>query len=324
VNELFVDEFGFFLTAEERARELAFLGAQDQGQLERRAGKWERMTSQWNKTKKGNFDKIKHRMRKGIHPKLRGTVWQLVCESGQKIEQNPASFQLWLAQGPGGIKDVIDRDLGRTFPTHCLFKEGNSIGQNHLKNILYAYAACDSEVGYCQGMGFVVGTLLTQMGEEEAFWCLHQMMNGKLNMRGLYVNGFPMLQQFFFQLNALIKKFLPAVGEHFQRQGVDPAFYATQWFMTVFAYHFPFRVTLRVWDAFLCEGWKIVFRVAIALLDWEKADLLAVGLEGLLPKLKHLCEGKDPEEVIQRALKVDLATKQLDKLKEDYEKTLKT
>lgn len=39
-----------------------------------------------------------------------------------------------------------------------------------------------------------------------------------------------------------------------------------QWFMTLFTYNFPFAVVVRIWDAVLSEGWKVIFRVALALL----------------------------------------------------------
>ena len=39
--------------------------------------------------------------------------------------------------------------------------------------------------------------------------------------------------------------------------------YATHWFVTLFCAQFPFAFVARVWDAFLLEGWKPVFRAAV-------------------------------------------------------------
>jgi hypothetical protein len=39
-----------------------------------------------------------------------------------------------------------------------------------------------------------------------------------------------------------------------------------QWFMTVYSNSFPFDLVTRVWDIFWYEGWKIMYRVALALL----------------------------------------------------------
>lgn len=57
---------------------------------------------------------------------------------------------------------IIKRDLPRTFPKVELFKDADGIGQKMLYNLLKAYSIYDSEVGYCQGLSFVVGPLLMQ------------------------------------------------------------------------------------------------------------------------------------------------------------------
>ncbi len=49
-------------------------------------------------------------------------------------------------------------------------------GQLALFQVLKAYAAWDPEVGYCQGMAFVVGVLLLYMDEVSAFWVLVAVM----------------------------------------------------------------------------------------------------------------------------------------------------
>lgn len=55
---------------------------------------------------------------------------------------------------------IIERDLARTFPTIEYFKDPKGSGQLALLNVLKAYSIYDPEVGYCQGIAFVVGALL--------------------------------------------------------------------------------------------------------------------------------------------------------------------
>lgn len=67
-----------------------------------------------------------------------------------------------------GVEGEIKRDVGRTFPHDVLFAtvrsgeehEVVSPGQNMLANVLKASSICHADVGYCQGMNFVVGALL--------------------------------------------------------------------------------------------------------------------------------------------------------------------
>jgi hypothetical protein len=71
----------------------------------------------------------------------------------------------------------IQKDLHRTFPDHPLFDAPTKYGQVALRNILTAYSAYDSEVGYCQGMGFIAAILIMHMRTEEiAFWAFVAVM----------------------------------------------------------------------------------------------------------------------------------------------------
>jgi len=68
------------------------------------------------------------------------------------------------------------------------------------------------QVGYVQGMGFIAGLLLLYMCEEDAFWTLVALMKGQKHppMEGLYTDGFPLVQQHFFQFERLIKSAMPS------------------------------------------------------------------------------------------------------------------
>ena len=66
------------------------------------------------------------------------------------------------------IYDEISRDLNRTFHTE---KFNSDEGQNQLGRVLCAIAYIRPEIGYCQGMNFVVASLLTILENEElSFW----------------------------------------------------------------------------------------------------------------------------------------------------------
>lgn len=45
-----------------------------------------------------------------------------------------------------------------------------------MRRILLAYAFFDTEVGYVQGLNFIVANLLWHSSEEQAFWALISMM----------------------------------------------------------------------------------------------------------------------------------------------------
>lgn len=48
------------------------------------------------------------------------------------------------------------------------------------------------------------------------------------------------------------------------------------WFLTVFVDNIPTSVYLHIWDVFLFEGSKILFRFALAILKMHETDLLSL------------------------------------------------
>ncbi|KAH9577976.1 Rab-GTPase-TBC domain [Trypanosoma melophagium] len=322
-EEVFVDEFGFVVDEEEKNRELLYVKNINGKKVVRREVKWANMASDWDNVNTKRHDKLKERCRKGIPARLRGVAWQLLLGSRKQM-LDPANIGTYECLRTKELSDeelsgVIGRDLARTFPKHILFREEGGVGQTFLRNVLHAYASVDPEVGYVQGMGFVVGALSTQMGEEETFWALHALMhNDRYKLREMYRPGFPMLQQFFYQLRQLMMRLLPRLYQRFDTIGIDPSFYASQWFLTLFVYHFQFRALLRIWDIFISEGWKVIFRVSIALMKWEEKRLLELQFEEILPALKSLHEGKDPDEIVRRAQSVKFKTAELNAYAEEY------
>merc|ERR1719210_3246640 len=85
-------------------------------------------------------------------------------------------------------------------------------------------------------------------------------------MSGLFASGLPLLNKYFFQLQRLLAMHMPLLNNHLAQQGVEPTIYASKWFMTVCICNFPFSTVVRIWDIFLAEGVKIIFRVASATL----------------------------------------------------------
>ena len=69
-------------------------------------------------------------------------------------------------------ENIIGKDIGRSFPGVDMFREANGDGQKMLGRVLKCFSLYDEKIGYCQGLGFLVGSLLMQMGDKEAFCAL--------------------------------------------------------------------------------------------------------------------------------------------------------
>lgn len=164
----------------------------------------------------------------GIPAALRGMMWQLMSSS--KDEEMEIIYAYYLKQTTSHEKS-IRRDLSRTFPEQDYFKEGKGIGQENLFNVIKAYSLFDEEVGYCQGMQFIVGPLLLNMPDEEAFSTFVRLMKS-YDLRGHFTPNMPSLQLRLFQFDCLLEEILPLLYKHLVRLGITSSTYASQWFMT--------------------------------------------------------------------------------------------
>lgn len=179
----------------------------------------------------------------------------------------------------------IRKDLSRTFPEQDYFRDGKGVGQENLFNVVKAYSLYDEECGYCQGMQFIVGPLLLNMPDEEAFSTLVRLMKS-YGLRGHFEPNMPALQLRLFQFDRLLEDILPLLHRHLVRQGVKTSMYASQWFMTLFSYRFPLEFVYRILDSVFAEGIEAIFRFAVALMRRSEDALLELTFEDILEYLK--------------------------------------
>ena len=172
------------------------------------------------------------------------------------------------------LEKMIKRDMGsRTSYSKYAAAAGF---QDGLFNVCKAYALFDEAVGYPQGMNFVIMPLLFTMPEEEAFCLLVRIMN-KYGLRDLFVQDMPGLHLHLYQFERLLEDLEPALYCHLNRRGVTPKLYATQWFLTLFAYRFPLQLVMRVYDLLLSEGLEgAILKFGMAVIQRNVSTLLAM------------------------------------------------
>ncbi|KAF2839542.1 RabGAP/TBC [Patellaria atrata CBS 101060] len=172
------------------------------------------------------------------------------------------------------LEKVIKRDLGaRTSYSKYVMAAGL---QDGLFGVCKAYALFDQEVGYAQGMNFIAMPLLFNMPEEEAFCLMVRLMN-KYGLREMFIQDMPGLHLHLYQFERLLEEFDPALYCHLHRRGVSPQLYATQWFLTLFAYRFPLQLVLRIYDLILSEGLEgAILKFGIVLMQKNAQTLLGM------------------------------------------------
>jgi hypothetical protein len=180
-----------------------------------------------------------------------------------------------------------------------------------LFNVLTTYAKFNQDTGYVQGMGFIAALLLTYMDEESAFWMIHSLVV-KYNLKGYYLKDFPELKPSFYKLLSLMKRHLPNIYEHFRKNEVYPTMYATQWFISIYSVNFRFDTLVRIFDVFLLEGEKVLYRLALAILKInEEVIMKAKRFEDIMCLFKGLYEGVTADDLITKAFKFSMTKEQL-------------
>jgi hypothetical protein len=215
---------------------------------------------------------LAHKLRQGIPSALRGRVWRRML-NGHLTGLESKYRKLVLERTE--YSKIIQRDLARTFPGVPLFSAIGGEGQRALGRIMRAYSVYDPELGYCQGLGFLVGPLLMNMSEVESF-CTFVKLMATQDLRSMFLPTMRGLHIRLHQLTQTIRLHMPELHAHMENNAVPTALYASQWFLTLFAYTYPLRFVLRVWDIAVCEGWApTVLRIGMALLSLNKDKLMA-------------------------------------------------
>ncbi|XP_012737976.2 ecotropic viral integration site 5 protein homolog isoform X3 [Fundulus heteroclitus] len=282
---------------------------------------WGRIVNEWEEVRKKKEKQLKDLVRKGIPHHFRAIVWQLLCNA-QNMPIKDQYSELLKMTSP--CEKLIRRDIARTYPEHDFFKE-DSLGQEVLFNVMKAYSLVDREVGYCQGSAFIVGLLLMQMPEEEAFSVFVKLMQD-YRLRELFKPSMAELGLCMYQFESMIQEQLPELHMHFQAQSFHTSMYASSWFLTIFLTSFPLPVATRIFDIFMCEGLEIVFRVGLAILQMNQAELIQLDMEGMLQHFQKVVPHQfdsGPDKVIQAACQVKYNAKKMKKLEKEYT-TIKT
>lgn len=278
---------------------------------------WGRIVNEWDEWRKKKEKLLKELIRKGIPHHFRAIVWQLLCSATDMPVKNQYSELLKMSSP---CEKLIRRDIARTYPEHEFFKGQDSLGQEVLFNVMKAYSLVDREVGYCQGSAFIVGLLLMQMPEEEAF-CVFVRLMQEYRLRELFKPSMAELGLCIYQFEYMLQEQLPELNIHFRSQSFLTSMYSSSWFLTLFLTTFPLSVATRVFDIFMYEGLEIIFRVGMALLQFNQAELMQLDMEGMsqyfqkvIPHQFESC----PDKLILKAYQVKYNPKKMKRLEKEY------
>ncbi|PWY88304.1 hypothetical protein BO70DRAFT_286061 [Aspergillus heteromorphus CBS 117.55] len=212
-----------------------------------------------------------NKIRGGVPPPLRGVVWPSLA--GARDNTLLAEYQR-LCGETSPYEGLIGKDIGRSFPNVEMFRDPNGEGQQMLARVLKCFSLYDTKIGYCQGLGFVVGPLLMHMTDAEAFCVLVRLMD-HYDLRTCYLPDLSGLHLRVYQFQNLLARLRPTLFAHLESLNVEPV-YVSQWFLSFFAVACPLPMLLRIYDVIFLEGaCETLMRVALSLMTRNEKKIMA-------------------------------------------------
>ena len=210
--------------------------------------------------------------------------------------------------------DEVNTKGGNSQSRNALSGEALGIGQGQdsLRRILRAYSMYDTDVGYCQGMNFIAAMLLTFLSEEEAFWLLVVVMNEEpYKLREMFGEDMAGTHEVLYIAEKLLAQFLPNLARQMEEEMIHVSMFVTPWLLTVYTSTFPFDLVVRVWDSFLVEGWKVVYRVMLSLLEHASKDLVELQFEQILNYFRDFPSTVDGQTIMAGSFRIPLKSKHI-------------
>ena len=182
------------------------------------------------------------------------------------------------------VSEQINKDINRTFYTEK-FKKGN--GKEMLYNILIAIAFIRPEIGYCQGMNFIVGALINFIdNEEKCFWIFLYFIDN-IELKMIYLQKTPDYLIKLYQLKYFIKENYPKLFPHLKINQICPDIFFSKWILTIFSNFLPFETLYNVWDLFIIDKWKAIFTFSIIMVHYMKDQLMNMDLYSFSPYVRN-------------------------------------
>lgn len=287
-NEVHVDAYGFKHIYTNTGLLLHYLCTElthhyliQAGVYEEHQKKWTAFMRQHGKQPMMCVSELKPLCRGGIPDRFRKQMWRhmvqfkvrnLLKEKGDHYYRNLCNM---LPDSPVAAcyRKQVALDLMRTMPNNTSFSSPGSKGIMDLQDVLLAFCIHNPTIGYCQGMNFIVGMSLIFMDPEDAFWTLVALAECYFSPHYFdhCLIGAQADQQV---LKDMVKDKLPALYQHLESIDIELSTITLNWFLAVFFDAVPFQTLLRIWDCFLLEGPKVLFRFSLAILKLHEKDIL--------------------------------------------------
>ncbi|CAD8169204.1 unnamed protein product [Paramecium octaurelia] len=164
-------------------------------------------------------------------------------------------------------KDIvhqIERDLSRTIKAENYHKE--------IKNILTAYSVYDPNIGYVQGMNYIVSILFNHAKQEWiTFWLFVNLIE-QMEIRDIFQLSLNAINKYSKILDFLLNKFVPKIYQNLSLKQVNTELFIQQWLLSLLLQFIPFEYTQVYLDGLFKQGISYFYTIALTIIKaFDKA-----------------------------------------------------
>ncbi|XP_033761397.1 uncharacterized protein LOC117343169 [Pecten maximus] len=287
-GDIHVDVYGFKHVFEDQGLLLHYLCQElthhyilQAGPYEDHHRKWTHFMRQHGKSITNHYKELKTLCRGGIPDRFRKQVWRQLIFYRVKDTMDQKGMYYFrnlcnaLPDSPMAscYRKQISLDLMRTMPSNTKFSMAGSKGIMDLQDVLLAFCVHNPAIGYCQGMNFIVGMALLFMDAHDAFWMLVAFTE-QFFQKHYFDHNLIGAQSDQHVFKDILAEKLPHLNRHLDSIDIEISTVTLNWFLAIFFDAVPFQTLLRIWDCFLLEGPKVLFRFTLAILKMNEKEIL--------------------------------------------------
>eukprot|EP00026_Physarum_polycephalum_P005492 Phypoly_transcript_05527.p1 GENE.Phypoly_transcript_05527~~Phypoly_transcript_05527.p1 ORF type:complete len:408 (+),score=40.75 Phypoly_transcript_05527:99-1322(+) len=238
---------------------------------------WRNVTIEENKTSLLSTQ-TKGLIRRGVPDSLRQQVWKALSGWSSLSKERPYLYSDTLRRAFGNSKPP---SFFRSYPLfggifspsdHFLIEESEEL----VRRLLVVIGLDFPSIDYCPCIPDLLQILLAFMGEADTYGVVKCMLERSQDERKYMIVSKYEHMKFSAGFLQVLAKLIPRLHKHITSLLITEKEYhhfLSAWFSRMFVSFFPYQAVLQIFDVYMNEGVKIWYRIALAVLDYNKDEL---------------------------------------------------
>ena len=220
------------------------------------------------------------------NPIIRIKIWKYLLNYKNNINYKEIIEKINKKENKQESFEIIELDIKRMwFGDEAKTEEI----RKSLNNILCSLAYLHPKLGYSQGMNCIASLLYDICESEEEAFKIYNCILESTDYGDLFMNDLKRLNKYFYVFERLIFIYLPEVFLHLTSTKIDPKFFISPWFITLFTNAYKGikgknkpKVLIWIFDCFIIEGWGAINKIGLCLMKHFERKILIMDTDELL------------------------------------------